>query len=668
MKIILYLLFAFSLTTCQSETNRRLAYVLQTAGDNRPELEKVLEHYQHDTLKLKAAQFLISNMPGYVGYDPALIQKLQPVYEKHIAISEKYNWEKPLGWRKEIKDMWENEKKKIDTDKYPMKQDIKIIKADWLINEIDLSFKAWKENAYTKDASFEDFCHYILPYRFTDQYCLDSYRQIFYNRHHGFFSKKTDDFKAVTDSLHFKYSYFIHSVGVAASMPICDIATYEQIKRGICEDQTRFNSLLMSALGMPIATDFTPAWGNRTSGHNWNALIIEGKTYPFEPFWDKERWKYDKIYNNETIDLVAKKFRLPKVFRHTFEYYLEDSPVTDKKEKRENIPNLFKNLRMKDVSSQYFKVTDVNIDITEDIPKDTRYCYLCVFEPKKMTWTPVQWGKIEKKKVVFKAMGRDIVYLPAFYNNGTIIPAAPVFILNQKGDCQVLKHTDHRMNITTTTVNDLNLRYREMIAGATLVGCKSLTKTKQQDTLYTVNDTIDSSYNSVRLYPKEKYRYVRLLPKQDTLALSEISFYEQQGDSIKQIPNVNIIADVSIESSKELDKIIDNLSGTGCFITFGTEKEKKEGVLFDLGKPYSLDSLSFTPQAKSHVNTDADFILYYWDNKWVKEKEIKGNSDYITFEQIPSDALYLIKSSIPITDPYYAERIFTYKNGMLYWW
>ena len=51
---------------------------------------------------------------------------------------------------------------------------------------------------------------------------------------------------------------------------------------------------------------------------------------------------------------------------------------------------------MEDVSSQYFQTTDVKITITEHIPENTRYCYLCVFGAKE--WQPVQWGKIEWNK------------------------------------------------------------------------------------------------------------------------------------------------------------------------------------------------------------------------------------------------------------------------------
>ena len=42
--------------------------VLQCAGQNRQELEKVLEYYQNDSLKYRAACFLIENMSGHFSY------------------------------------------------------------------------------------------------------------------------------------------------------------------------------------------------------------------------------------------------------------------------------------------------------------------------------------------------------------------------------------------------------------------------------------------------------------------------------------------------------------------------------------------------------------------------------------------------------------------------
>ena len=40
-----------------------MEYALEFAGENRGELEKVLEHYNDSGLKQDAARFLIENMP-----------------------------------------------------------------------------------------------------------------------------------------------------------------------------------------------------------------------------------------------------------------------------------------------------------------------------------------------------------------------------------------------------------------------------------------------------------------------------------------------------------------------------------------------------------------------------------------------------------------------------
>ena len=45
-----------------------LENALRQAGENRSQLEQVLDHYRNDSLKYKAACFLIANMPGHYSY------------------------------------------------------------------------------------------------------------------------------------------------------------------------------------------------------------------------------------------------------------------------------------------------------------------------------------------------------------------------------------------------------------------------------------------------------------------------------------------------------------------------------------------------------------------------------------------------------------------------
>ena len=53
------------LTSCAIQKTKgvSLEQALSMAGENRSELEKVLEYYKNDSLKLEAARFLIRNMP-----------------------------------------------------------------------------------------------------------------------------------------------------------------------------------------------------------------------------------------------------------------------------------------------------------------------------------------------------------------------------------------------------------------------------------------------------------------------------------------------------------------------------------------------------------------------------------------------------------------------------
>lgn len=69
-KSITYLWLVVSLMSCVPSTpeTEQLTYALQQAGNNREELEQVLQHYQGDSLKQEAACFLIRNMTYHFGY------------------------------------------------------------------------------------------------------------------------------------------------------------------------------------------------------------------------------------------------------------------------------------------------------------------------------------------------------------------------------------------------------------------------------------------------------------------------------------------------------------------------------------------------------------------------------------------------------------------------
>lgn len=81
MKLFWITLLISSLVSCHNfKEDRQLSFALERAGENRRELEQVLEHYKNDSLKYRAACFLIKNMPGHYSY----CGKITNTYNKQI--------------------------------------------------------------------------------------------------------------------------------------------------------------------------------------------------------------------------------------------------------------------------------------------------------------------------------------------------------------------------------------------------------------------------------------------------------------------------------------------------------------------------------------------------------------------------------------------------------
>ena len=108
---------------------------LEFAEGNRKELEKVIDHYKNDadTLKYKAACFLIENMPGH--------------YWKQSKASVCY-WEcvNSMPGRMSVDSLntiWTH-LSKVHSNEISIQEDVKNITAEYLIENIDESFDAWR--------------------------------------------------------------------------------------------------------------------------------------------------------------------------------------------------------------------------------------------------------------------------------------------------------------------------------------------------------------------------------------------------------------------------------------------------------------------------------------------------------------------------------------------
>ena len=135
MKILYFYLSGLLLlwSSCQRPT--MLDFALRYAGENRVELEKVLDHYRNDSLKYRAAVFLIGNMPYHYFYTGAQLDSLR----------QGYRWMQRTGLSaKAVKHKLWKTFGEPDVRRWTKRNDARSVTADFLIRHIDYVFGVWR--------------------------------------------------------------------------------------------------------------------------------------------------------------------------------------------------------------------------------------------------------------------------------------------------------------------------------------------------------------------------------------------------------------------------------------------------------------------------------------------------------------------------------------------
>ncbi len=635
--------------------SRQVRDVLLLSGDNRHELEKVLEHYRDSTLKFKAACFLIENMVGFSVPDSASLSCYQPLYHTCDSLRKLHRDVPNVRIVKMIDSLWRVYPKKQSVKYVPMWE---VVTAKQLIAEIEIAFRAWKENAFTRDYPFESFCEYILPFCRGRNFVLDDSRLYFNQLYRKkFYVNNRKSILMESDSLLYLYKNIFFSTFYQSGIPILSSESLLQIGGGRCPERSVFNTLLFSALGVPVTIDFVPAWGNGEDSHSWNVLVTKDSCYAFDPFWNEDNWRYNRLYSNTGVrDFDGRvEFWAPKIYRRTYSTHLETTLI-DKEVPLEDIPPLFRDFKKIDVSSEYFETTDVKINLRATLPKNTDYAYLSVYGSKG--WVPVQVGKIEEGEALFHGMGRNIVYLPVYYRAGNVLPAAHPFLLTKSGNVRSLEMTgeleDSVVIRNVAPEHTKNWRNLDLMTNAFIVGCKG----ESEDTLCQLSPMLPVRNTVYKSDLDSQYRFFRLYLPTKMLALSELSFYAH-GDKIR---GARIISHLDTLGQDGIpDYIFDNFTSTAY------RGLTVDGVVeIDLGKEYPITSIVFSPYMYSHIYANSSYELMYWKNGWKSLDLQKGGKDDLVFRNVPRNVLLRLKQSTKV-DRKIKERIFLYEDGEVIW-
>lgn len=396
------------LAACSTNASAPVEESLLLASDNRTELEAVLGHYRRaqDPQKLQAAQFLIGNMSskGAIRYE-LVAQDGKPLSFDALRFPDLARAQAEL-------DRIETKYPGAEFERTEFDRDVERITAEYLIENIDLAFEAWRTKPWSQQYSFDVFQQYILPYRGSNE-PLSSWRKDCMAQWADLDRRLTDPTDAreaarvireeVNDWIRFSDLYYLHPTD----------QSYAEMRRsgvGRCEDISNLAGFALRANAIPVATDFTPWWANRDNNHAWE-VVLDGAGQ----------------------GNAALSNRAAKVYRKTFA--MQRDCLTNRLPIDTEVPRWLDRDDFIDVTTQYQATTDVELQLASDAADHA--AYLCVFNGGE--WRAIVGTVLTDTGIArFPAMGREICYLPAWYRGGVLIPAAPAFVLRADGGLQSL--------------------------------------------------------------------------------------------------------------------------------------------------------------------------------------------------------------------------------------
>ena len=476
--------------------------VLRQAGKNRMELEKVLKYYSNnpaDSLKLKAAEFLILNIPGkYSVYYDAPWNDVATVMLRWTSSS--------------------NRQLVLDTYKIGDKigkYDITHITGDFLINNIELAFKVWEEMPWGKDVPFDVFCEEILPYR-VDIEPLENWREkalaSFADLYNGF-RNDTTGITAIEACC--QVNDILPRFKLDNDYPPMSFSQLMASARGTCANMAALAVFSMRALGIPVTCDFTPLWPGWNRGHSWNSVressgdhisFMGAQSNPGEPH---------SVFTTHKC----------KIYRYT--YAKQKHVMTDKS----NIPSKLHDVnQLIDVTSEYCQTADVRLPAMNSHLSQTGYAFLTI--PYQMDWIPVSWGIAEDDSIHFFSLGKSNIYMPVYYNHDVQSAASYPFSLNEDLICRIFRPDSTRSeSLSIYPRPDLGWKPK-MRGGRFEVANRS--DFSDARTIYKIETDDGPYFHTVSIRFSSAYRYVRYVsPVGKSCDVSILEFYDENNNQLQ---------------------------------------------------------------------------------------------------------------------------------------
>lgn len=651
---------------------------LKQSGKQKAELVSALNFYsqKHDSLKRKAMCFLIKNM--YVHYSD-YNEKLEHI-NKLFLIADTLQTQRTnvstyfdIDVFDQLVDSFKKKEKFPTVKEFVKCWDSQIVTANFLIQNVELAFRAWQTMPWSKNVDFDTFCEYILPYRL-DTEKLEYWRPAFFQRYTqiGLQSKNVND--PVEVAIHIKIPFYIYS-HIEKKYPYkMNISNINSMRIGSCKSQVLFRAMALRAAGIPATIDYTPQWGNLASSHHVIRITTKKPLYLLEN--ENTTQNTNRIFGATSFlkgrTLSSGKDDLPKgvyiqytkklakVYRYTWSIQPERKQIADIAIEGELYPE-FK-LCEKDVSSEYVVCSDVDVPIDNHYIEKHHIAYLCLFQ--KGNYAPIACTIIQPdNNAVFQDMGKKVMYIPAIYERHRIRSIGNPFYIDDKGKKVEMKaDLTHKREVTLLA----KYPYNSNTALHAVYFKKSLFEGSNRkdfrisDTLHVIQN-IPYANQIYGLSNGKKYRYLRLTtPAKNRCGIAELSF--RGLDANKDTIDLNARFWNEIEDDTTAFR---NLSDQN-YETLYNMKEKTNQLYVDFGTSKELTAICLTPRSdQNFIIPGKEYELFYWEEgTWASLGRKKAESNQLVYTNVPENALLWLKCHSGGKE----ERIFTYEGDRQVWW
>lgn len=623
--LICYVCLCGLLISCQMQTVLPgMEETLSKAGNNRKELFLVLRHYesQDDSLRLRAAQFLLENMADkgyltgrsieeYYNFIDSVYQIKQEEYDIPCIYA---------TFRQQAKYLKENP---------VLNWDVQTLSADYLIQNIDEAFAVWNR-PWNRHLTFEEFCEWILPYRVGTE-IPEVWRVLYRERFEPLLMNDSirtaqQACKVINDEL---IKLPIH-IATQSAMGIClRPSTLINIKFGLCGDYANLAVYAMRACGIPVGVETIPHWGDGNQGHVFNVVYDnDGTCHDFSG-----------AEQNPDEHLIRFRHKIPKVYQRTFGKYPGSLAMLHG---NEDIPQFFQDAYRKDVTAHYpfIGAKDITVDLQQ--APDRRFAYLCVFDPRG--WTPIAWGTVKGRQAEFRAIGPNIVYHAALYADGRLQLTGDPFLLDTLGNITRFSPQKECIAYTLERKNPeaANLAFLPpLMPGSRFQGAD---KADFSDavTLHIIQGIPEFKYTTVASESRRPVKYVRYQSSDKTWGnMAEVEFYAEGSD----VPLSGNVIGSYLPSRYYPRNGAEKLFDGDPLSFFHTDDTLSWGGL-ELAQPVVIDRIRYLIRNDDNgIRRGHEYELFYMkEGAWVSlGKQTATEDDRLLYDNIPQGALLWLR-------------------------